>query len=84
MVRLFLFYWKQVLQEIHDECIAVVAFFVKGFVRCSSVSAVRSFSTTMLRLLASIEAGSPSSRCQLGMSTFSYAPFPVIPRNAFG
>ena len=36
-------------------------FFVKRFVTRSSVSAMRSSITTMLRLLASKEVGSPSS-----------------------
>ena len=46
---------------------------MKKFVTRSSVSAMRSSSTTMLRLLASKEVDSPSSRCKLGMSRFSYA-----------
>ena len=68
-----LVFWKQVLHEIYDGCITMVALFVKWFVTRPSVSAMRSSSTTMLRLLASKEVGSPSSRCKLGMSRFSYA-----------
>ena len=48
-------------------------FFVMRFVTRSSVSAMRSSRTTMLRLLASKGVGGPSSRCKLGMSRFSYA-----------
>ena len=68
-----LVFWKQVLHEIYDGCITVVAFFVKRFVMRSSVSAMKSSITTMLRLLASKEVGSPSSRSNLGMSRLSYA-----------
>ena len=68
-----LVFWKQVLHEIYDGCKTAVAFFVKKFVVRSSVSAMISAITTMLRLLASKEVGSPSSRPNLGMSRFSYA-----------
>ena len=73
MVRLFLFFENRFCTRYKTDVLQWWFFFVKRFVTRSSVSAMSSSSTTMLRLLASKEVGSASSRCKLGMSRFSYA-----------
>ena len=62
IVRLSLFFGNRFCTRYMTDVLQWWLFFVKRFVTRSSVSAMRSSSTTMLRLLASKEVGSPSSR----------------------